>query len=64
MILTLPFPFIILIVFWRLCGAELVMLPPTRRPRICILIGRYLILVLSAVYCIGIFLYIADLIAP
>ena len=63
MILTLPIPFIIFIIFWRLCGAELVSLPPTRLPRINILFGRYLILVKLLISCVGLFYFIADIVA-
>jgi len=63
MIVTLPVPLIIFTVFWRLCGAELVSLPPTRRPRINILFGRYLILVMSLVSCVGLFSFIAHTVA-
>ena len=64
MILTLPIPLIVLIVLWRLRGAEPIALPPTRRSCIETLLSLCLLFQISVLYGIGLFLYIADLIAP
>ena len=64
MIFTLPIPFFVLIVFWRLCGAELIGLPTTRRSCMDTLLSRGILFFLSVVYGIGLILCVADMNAP
>ena len=64
MILTLPIPLIVLIVFWRLRGAEPIGLLTIRPSCIETVISIVKLLNISVFYGIGLFLYIADMIAP
>lgn len=64
MILTLPIPLFLLIVFWRLRGAEPIGLLTIRPSCIETVFSILKLLIISVFYGIGLFAYIADMNAP